>query len=268
MSLNIGIVTALRAEAAVFGVRKLSIGQTVVLKNNLRLHRAGMGAERARLAANHLIENGATALISWGVAGGLAPHVHPGQLILPDHIIDQNGRSFPVDQPWRTQLQNNLPPSLPILNGSLLQASQLITSVAEKQQLFIQYQAIAVDMETAAIAAVAQRAHLPFLAIRAIVDPIDFTFPAWLHQSLDAAGEIKIPTLMKNLCRQPHRLRTLVQLSRYFAAAKTTLNKAREGLTLIPPIIEVTELKGVLPKPKKKVSVAQMNKVISNRHLP
>lgn len=36
-------------------------------------------------------------------------------------------------------------------------------------------------------------------------------------------------------------------------------------VTLIPLTLEVTELKGILPKPRKKISIEQMNKVIAKR---
>ena len=62
-----GIVIALPQELETLTTRKIAKGSTIVLSKNLLLAYSGAGAENAQTAANLLIEQGATRLISWGV---------------------------------------------------------------------------------------------------------------------------------------------------------------------------------------------------------
>lgn len=40
----------------------------------------------------------------------------------------------------------------------------------------------------------------------------------------------------------------------------------KEGRVIVAPLtVDVTELKGLLPKPKKKISIEKMNQIISKR---
>ena len=228
---TIAIITALPVEARCLSSRKLAIGQTIFLTNNLMLHVAGMGSRRARSAALHVIGLGASAVVSWGTAGGLDPQVSVGSLVLPDQIIDQQQRVFPVDSSWRDQYHASLGAVASVSRGALLQVDEIITAVAGKRQLFARCQAVAIDMESAAIAAVAQEQGARFIAVRGIVDAADSVVPEWLSQSLSAAGEIRPWALMSRLCRRPLRVFELIQLARAFSAAKSTLQKAAK---LIP----------------------------------
>lgn len=244
---KIGVVCALPIEARCLSKQPLPVGQTVALKNNILLHTAGMGPERARSAAMFLIDSGVDALISWGTAGGLAPGVTAGQLILPNQIIDQKNNIFNVNVLWRNQLQMKLGHQITVNHGLLLQAEQIVNAVAGKQHLFSQYQAVAVDMESGAVAEVANREGLPFMAIRSVVDTADVAFPEWLQSSLNSEGEIQLGSLGKKLSLHPTRLKDLIHFSGAFAAARSTLNKIADLLlteTLSPaiPVYEDTHV--------------------------
>lgn len=45
-------------------------------------------------------------------------------------------------------------------------------------------------------------------------------------------------------------------------------NEGTGGYEVIPAILPVQSLKGIVPKPKKPVSIAQMNEAIKNRRAP
>jgi adenosylhomocysteine nucleosidase len=214
---KIGVVAALAREARCF--------RQAGDPDSLLVCVSGVGASSAQQAAVHLLKGGANLLISWGTAGGLAPALSSGTLLLPERILNRQGRIFEVDAHWRGRLQADYPADLPLVGGDLLQVDTLVTEVHQKQQLFAQYQANAVDMESAAVAEAAQQAGVPFLAVRSIVDPADFVLPAWLPPLLTANGRIKIGSLLKQLCTAPSRLRPLLQLSSHFTAAKTTLKR-------------------------------------------
>lgn len=228
---SMGIVCAMSVEARALTVSKVPPGQIIELSNNLFLYISGMGAQQAEIAARSLINRGVGALISWGTAGGLASTTRPGQLVIPERVLDDQGREFAVDGEWLKPLSKGLL-STQIIHGNLLQVRQIVAAAADKQRLLHQYQAVAVDMESAAIAAVAQAAGVHCRVIRVIADAVDCEFPLWLQQSLTMTGEIRILSLLSQVLRRPTRLKDLYHLSRALTAAKSTLQAVAQPLLM------------------------------------
>ncbi len=221
---KIGVICGLPVEARCLVKRSLPVGSTLHLTQRIVVHTAGIGKERAKAAAENLIQQGIAGLISWGTAGGLSPQILSGDLLLPSQVINSEKETYCIDENWRNELQDNLK-DLVVRGGSLLQMDQIITSVHHKKQLFETHQALAVDMESAAIAAVAHAAKIPFLAIRTVVDDANCNFPQWLHLSLDTHGRVQLGALSHKLMLQPSRVKDLVRLAQSFAIAKATLNR-------------------------------------------
>lgn len=221
---KIGIICGLPVEARCLVKQSLPIGRTLHLNAGFLVHTAGMGPERAKIAAGNLIKEGVKGLISWGTAGGLSPNVFPGDLLLPQLVINLEKEAYCIDENWRIKFHDHFN-NLVVHSGTLLQVNQIITSTEHKRLLFETSQALAVDMESAAIAAVAQDKKIPFLAIRTIVDDANFHFPQWLHHSLNAHGRLQLGALGHKLVLQPSRVKDLVRLAQSFANAKATLNK-------------------------------------------
>jgi adenosylhomocysteine nucleosidase len=194
--------------------------------NHILFQTTGVGAKRAKLGAEQLVAKGATALMSWGTAGGLSPTLKVGQLIIPDCIVDQKAQVFWTDSHWKSQISQTLNHRLKIHDGALLQTHQMIASINAKQALFIQYKTAAVDMESAAIAEVAQKAGLPFVAIRAVVDSASMSLPFWLPRTLNADHQIQPLKFAWQFCHHPHTWPSLLHLYRGFAMAKKTLSLA------------------------------------------
>lgn len=133
---------------------------------------SGIGPESARAAAEAIIaQHSPDLLISAGVAGSLVPELHVGETIFPTTVVDtQDGSRHETaihDAPLgKTPLARTVLASYPEIAGA-----------AQKQQLAKSYGAHAVDMEAAAVAHAAQVHGLPFLAIKAISDELDFELP-------------------------------------------------------------------------------------------
>ncbi len=185
---------------------------------------SGVGARRAHLAARTLLEKGATSLLSWGSASGLIPELSPGTLVLPKNIIAVDGSVYPVDATWRESLYAQLKEKVNLHEGLLAETITVLTHPAKKATLFPQTGAIAVDMESAAVAAEAQRAGVPFMAIRAVVDPADMTLPQCAIASVDEFGKLRPLRLLKALAKNPVEFFALVRLGRNFHAAQSTLS--------------------------------------------
>jgi adenosylhomocysteine nucleosidase len=236
-SIRAGVIAALPAEGRCLTKRKLYPGKDSSLSEALHLQLSGIGPERARRAAEILLSAGAKALISWGVAGGLAPHLKSGTLLLPGRVQLMGGEEYRPDPQWRQCLINHLGAKLPFSSDTLCHTENILSSPEEKAYLYHQTRCAAVDMESGAVAKAAVRAGVPFLVIRAVADPAQSALPASALRALNAEGQLQGFTLLASLFKHPKDILDLWQLAEHFRAAKATLRAvvARVGPTLLAP---------------------------------
>jgi hopanoid-associated phosphorylase len=233
-----GIVVALPQELSTLTSQKLVKGQSVFLSKTLVLAYSGAGAKNAEAAAKLLITQGATHLISWGCAGALSSSLQSGTLLLANKLIDADGATLDVDAVWHGKFKTGLEKLFALSNkqgvllrsGTLLESKILVSSSRDKQQLHQQTKAIALDMESIAIAKVAKARELPFLAIRAIADPVAMDLPAAVSHSFNEQGDIELGKLLRFLLTHPSELKGLITLGQHFSAAKKTLSVVAKEL--------------------------------------
>jgi adenosylhomocysteine nucleosidase len=201
------------------------------------LQLAGIGPARAHRTAADLVAAGVKALVSWGVAGGIAPPLPAGTLLLPTHVQASEGQTYKVDKAWRQRLMEHVEGKLPCSGAPLYHTARILSAVEEKAALYRHTGCAGVDMESAAIGEVAAQAGLPFLIVRAIADPAAAALPATALRALDEAGRLQWPALATSLLHHPQDLLGLWQLAGYFRAARTTLRAltAQVGPTLLAP---------------------------------
>ncbi|AEG01842.1 hopanoid-associated phosphorylase [Methylomonas methanica] len=224
----VGIVVALPEELATLTSIKLKQGDCCQIGTHWVAY-AGAGFQNAATAAQLLADQGAQCLISWGCAAGLAADVKPGELLLPSQI-DSGAQQFDTDSQWSASLCETLPNSIRIHTGKLYSSDRLISSSQEKQRIHQQTGATALDMESAAIAEVALRANLPFMAVRSIADPVGQTLPNAVIQALNNQGLVELPKLLRYLFWHPVEIKALIQLGLHFHAAQKTLKLVAGGL--------------------------------------
>ncbi len=219
---NIGIVTAMRIEASCITNRCLPLGEIISLGKNTSICLCGMGENSARKAAERLQERGATSLISFGVAGAISPTLNAGDLVLPESIY--NERLLPVSLSWRNQIQNRLPSHLRVIGGKLATCKKVLTSMSEKQEFAKITGACAVDLESGAVAEVAEKSDMPFLAIRVISDPLEFSPPLALLDAVNPDGSTNITQIISLLLKRSITLSTLLRLASEVRSARKTLS--------------------------------------------
>ena len=228
---SIGVVVAMAAEARVLAPRGVVPDRIVPLGEGAALLLGGMGPAAAHGAAAALADGGARALATFGVAGALAEGVRNGTLFCPDLILGDDGREGIPDPAWRTALLARLAAvSSPVLRtGTLLSISRPPLGAADKTQAGSRYAATAVDMESAAVAAVAKERGLPFLALRAIVDEAGDTVPSALLGGLDAWGRPRRWAFAATLARHPMLLAYLPGLASRMRHALRALHEAADA---------------------------------------
>jgi adenosylhomocysteine nucleosidase len=222
---SIGIVAAMHSEAACLG-RVPPAGALARLDDSTWIALSGIGPQRAAAAARTLLAQGVGALMSWGTAGGLDPRLASGVLVLPHAVCAIDGRRFPVDAAWRARLAQALPAELMVADGALVSTDDALLSAAVKCQVFADTGAVAVDMESLAIAAVAAAARVPFIGVRAIVDPAGDSLPRAALETVDIFGRPRAAKLARQLLRRPQEITALMRLGAQFARARRSLRAA------------------------------------------
>jgi len=210
-----------------YGVRCLRLSTDL----DLVLASAGVGMDAARAAAQGLVTQGVSALVSVGVAGGLAPEIESGHIILPSQLLQTDGRRVlgawepdidGIDDAHQCLTDNGIP----VRRGKVLTVSDGVLTRDAKAALFAQFRGLAVDMESAAVARVASEAGLPFFGLRAICDPAEKTVPSELYEVLDSGGKIRPGIIAMSLIRRPALVFDMWAMGRLFASARNALKQA------------------------------------------
>ncbi|MCL7419507.1 MAG: phosphorylase [Methylobacter sp.] len=228
-----GIVVALEEELGTLTSKNIEKGHCVFISDKVLVAYSGAGPEYAQTAAELLVSRGVTRLISWGCAAALGASLKPGDLTLADSLIDADKVRFDIASDWHNHTKNILSAQTTVYTGCLAESSRIVSSSKDKKQLHVQTGAIALDMESIAVAKIARQHALPFLAIRAIVDPVNMNLPKAIDHSLNDQGDVVIGKLLIFLTLHPFELPGLIKLGLHFNAAKNKLKLVAKQLDII-----------------------------------
>lgn len=174
----------------------------------------GGDAKGASAACARLISKGVRSLISFGLAGGLHPSLRPGAMVVPDVVLSQDGH-WPTHPPLAARLGT--------VNGALYSGGAVLATAEDKETLFGRTGALAVDLESAAVAETAARHALPFAVLRAVCDPASRSLPRAALVALDPDGRINGKAMVRELMQRPQDMVALVVLGSDAARARRAL---------------------------------------------
>ena len=175
-----------------------------------------------RLLRREIAES-AKAIVSLGIAAGLAPAKRPGTCVVAREIAHADIR-YPTDQAWAERLRTVIPDTeLATIAG----VDRPLQSPAEKHALYAATGAVAADMESHIAAAYAAEAGLPFAALRVISDPAGRALPALAKSAIKPNGDIDVRKVLRGLARNPRTLRALVSTGIDFNRALRSLRGCR-----------------------------------------
>jgi adenosylhomocysteine nucleosidase len=215
---RLGIITGLAREARCF--------ERIGAEERLKVVCVAAEADRAAAAAAQLAgQKDCSGLVSFGVAGGLAPGAQPGTLLIPERVVTLQGESYATDAEWRGRLLNGLDCAPPLLQESIIGIDLPAHAVERKQQLWRQTGSSAVDTESHAVARAAVAANVPFLVVRAIADPWCRDVPAWLPGTIAEDGRPDLKAVLIGLLQRPWQLPRLAVLGLDFERAMRTLRR-------------------------------------------
>ncbi|MEM7685788.1 MAG: hypothetical protein AAF293_13245 [Pseudomonadota bacterium] len=216
--MKLGVICGMEAEAKALGALRLDPRLIVGI--------SAARPDRAEDLAREMIDADATALLSWGIAGGLAPGLASGTLVVATSVTDATQQTLALTRP--TNLGD-------ASDGHLFGSDHVIQTPEEKAILWQTTGAVAVDMETHRIARAAHQAALPCLAIRAISDVSTRALPPGTEDALDDKGKPRILPVLFGLMRDPSRLGALLAAKRDLDTALTTLSS--QGVTVLKQIL-------------------------------
>jgi hopanoid-associated phosphorylase len=207
LSRAVGIVTGMRAEAAI--ARRCT--RLVVA--------TGGRPSAADTKAEELVARGAAALVSFGIAGGLAPDLPTGAVVVATAVVVRNA-TIATDAAWCARLLAGFPDAV---RGVVLGGDRIIGRATQKAELHQRTGALAVDLESGGVARVAAEAKLPFVVVRTIADPAARDLPPAALVGLDRRGGVALAAVLGSLWREPGQLPKLLAAARDTRAALAAL---------------------------------------------
>ena len=229
-----GIVVALTEELSTLTQKRLEQRGITHLSEKVWLIYSGTGDENARIASELLVEKGVDRLISWGCAAALHSALRPGHIVLAESCIDAQHTVLELrNKDWINGFRSSFDRHFPMHVGMIAESLTIVETSADKISIRERTGAIALDMESTAIAKVANDNNIPFLTIRAIADSVNMGLPKAVSHAIDANGKIIIRKLLIFLLLHPAELRDLVKLGLAFNAAKKTLKRVARDIDLI-----------------------------------
>jgi len=180
-------------------------------------------APRLDAALQEAVGRGSRGIISFGIAGGLAPELAPGDWVVASGVVAA-GRRFATDPAWSHGLLQTLPGAV---HADIAGVEAPVAEPADKRRLCDATGTVAVDMESHVAAAVAETHGLPFVACRVIIDPAHRSLPPAALVPLRANGTPDVAAVLWSLVRQPSQLPDLLRVTADVRAARLALLRGR-----------------------------------------
>jgi adenosylhomocysteine nucleosidase len=184
-------------------------------------------------ASHHLLTGlqeavsaGAAGIISFGVAGGLAPELAPGDWVVAAGVWTAQAH-FPADGIWAKRLLVALPRAR---HAYIAGSDKLLVHPAEKRALHGCSGAAVADMESHIAARVAAANGIPFAACRVVIDPAGEQLPPAAEVGLREDGRTDVLAVLASLAQRPGQLPGLVRIAYHAAIARAALREGRRSL--------------------------------------
>jgi adenosylhomocysteine nucleosidase len=185
--------------------------------------------ERLRERVEHASER-ATAMINFGVAGGLDDGLRPGDWIVGAVVVTDGGR-HEADAAWARRLCQALPGAR---FGDISGQDEPIASPTDKYALRRRDGTIAVDNESHVVAEVAARRRIPFAVARVVLDPAWRALPPAALEPLNPDGTADIAAVIRSVGRAPRQLAGLAMVA---ADALRARSELRLGCARLGPAL-------------------------------
>ena len=166
-------------------------------------------------------------IISAGFAGGLDPKLQRQDVLMADGLADSRGNRLRVDVHIDPAALAKTPG---VHVGRLLSGDTVIRMPREKHTAGEKYEAVAVDMETFAVAEVCSRRRVRFLSVRVITDTVDESLPKEVEGLLaQRSGPARLGAAAGAIFRRPSSLADMYRLKENALVCSDRLAKFLAG---------------------------------------
>jgi adenosylhomocysteine nucleosidase len=168
---------------------------------------SGMGFAKARRATQALIDaHTPDWVLSIGFSGGLLPTMTIGDLVLANSIADTHGNELQVDLKMSDDPKNG------IHVGRFLNTDEIVRTVEEKKRLAEEHDAIAVDLESLAVAQVCSETGTRFMAVRVLSDDLSYDLPPEVLSIIGSTGAVRVGSALGSLWKRPSSIKDMWRL--------------------------------------------------------
>jgi hopanoid-associated phosphorylase len=165
-------------------------------------------------------------IVSFGVAGGLVPHLRAGDWVVASAVLHAQSAIEPT-LAWSKRLHT-------VIDGAyyapILGVDVPVAEPAMKRELHRTTGAIAVDMESHVVARLAAAHGLAFAAVRVIVDAADRAIPRAALIGLGEGGAANVSAVLRDLVAHPSQLMPLGRVAADAFIARNAMLHVRQLL--------------------------------------
>jgi hopanoid-associated phosphorylase len=151
------------------------------------------------------IEHGAAGIISFGIAGGLAPNLVAGDWVIGSGVRTEH-ECHPADQRWARRLLDALPGAV---HAEIAGADGPVAHASEKRRLHELMGAVAVDMESHIAGRIAAAHKIPFAICRTVIDAAHRDLPPAALVGLRHDGTPDVLAVSRSVARRPSQIAAL-----------------------------------------------------------
>ncbi len=213
-----GVARALDAKIRGHAVRR-RIGDGVVVA---RVIGVGGGAAHTIAAEQPRV------VINCGYAGALDAALHTGDVVLASSIHDETGEVIEAQEPVLRAMRRALDGFARVSEGAILSASEVAATSAEKRAL-ARPGRLAVDLESWVVARAAERAGIPCMTLRVVLDPLDLDLPELVRKPRDSY----VTAALRHALRGP---RAAIELARLAKRADDATRSLQRALAQLVPL--------------------------------
>ncbi len=234
-SIKIAIVAAMEQEAQAVcpAPQNEKTGKFQILSgtniNNVsyRCIISGIGIARAAEAARLICAERPDLILSIGVSGGLAAGLEAGTLVAATSIHSDitDIESWFENENDAKSKSMIIPACGNIQCGKLITAASPVLTPQDKLFMHERTGALAVDMESVAVAQAAREAGIPFGCIRAVSDDYKRGIPEESLGGIDESGRTQLSPILKSIIKRPGLILELIPMGLDYSKALKALGE-------------------------------------------
>ncbi|MEZ5921748.1 MAG: hypothetical protein R3C60_10405 [Parvularculaceae bacterium] len=217
MSGFVAIICGLKSEAVAV---KASAKRAGVNASKFRIGVSGANADRAEAIARDFLADGARAIISAGLCGGLDPALKSGDIVLGERVVSAKGDVVLSDKALMAAADK-----FSLRHVAVFGSDEIVDTLDKKEALFRRYASETVDMESHGAARAAAAAEIPFIAIRVVADGANRVLPKAALGAVTPSGGVNVMSVLTECVKAPQQFEQIAMLGRDSSAATDVLRR-------------------------------------------